>query len=833
MKNKILIGFFAALALSSPIYATSANSDLSVEIVRMQTLNGLIDKINLLHQTAEKYILQTGDLSPTVDKIDSLFGIDKSTWTNYDKNGYMSVSPETGEKNALIIRNFVSNNELSEANYIQNSRRLDALGNVVVVRKKEPDGTYKVEDIYVEFPLSPTLYSFINALKNDIPKEFPDAKVSYTAPKDAPTWLKPDGNGNFIVYKRSENGWKITGVYYPDKGFVSLNGVEEPILSSMEENVIPLIRVENISSLKGKILPQGSLATDIHGAVYVTDGKGNWYLLRENNSQTQTLDFASMVNSPISSYKVAFYSLPGAKGVFSIFSPAAISFSKLLVKNLKTGNYLMCSDMDTKKFLSKSVYQNGDYYLFLTPNQNVFFDLISGRFYPINNSKQSNESKIVFSDSCNGYSYFDIEGQKNFFTQSAFVALTNNNIYTNDKGLLQIVADLENQHIINPSEIKEVYITTVSNQQYPHGLILIKKDGTGILVNPDYQISTIKKPSDKNYIVLNKKISNIYFIDSAKSEFVILYNDGSADYFLTNAVVGGSGQYSEYCNFVVSSNKPYESFDMYSMKNTFVYAETPYNDPEKYAETLKKYLTNIKKVIVGASGFYLFDNNNQLKVGINITYDGFNYWKDLRPLNSPFKGDNISKIFSNNSAMLVFMKDGSIYFLNYRPVKLSVKASDIKHLSPLGGEGFVIQTKDGRLIPLSSDTMYEFKVPYIFSLYMKKFGIRKNLCISNYCITLLKTNKLLFWGMENVRHSWVPGMFIYSGADGLQVNKDLGIIDNVKDFQILRDGEVYFETLNGKKYIFNVDIDAIVTGYIELFYQDYTPANLPFVKELF
>jgi len=279
----------AAFFTPNTVFALSgSNNDLSIEIARMNMTNNLIDRINLLYQTAEKYILQTGDTNPTIDKIESLYKIDKNTWLNYDKSGYMNLSVvQSNSKNAIIIKNPVSPSEVNIANYISNSRKLDALGIVKIIKQKQADGTEKIVEIDIEFPFSPTLVTFIKAIKNDIPNQYPNGKISYMPPSsdsNTKTWLKPDGNGSFVVYQQDRAGkWNMKGVYSPNTGFTAIDESVK-IIPQTTNKVKPLIRVEDISQLQNKILPEGSLATDIQGDMYVTDGQGNWYLLGKNKS---------------------------------------------------------------------------------------------------------------------------------------------------------------------------------------------------------------------------------------------------------------------------------------------------------------------------------------------------------------------------------------------------------------------------------------------------------------------------------------------------------------------------------------------------------------------
>jgi len=287
MKPKVIIPILASIAVvvPSPIFAFSwsPNNSLSVEIARTNIINNLIKRINLLYQVTEKYMLQTGDMNPTIDKIDTLYNISKDTWLNYDKTGYMKISViRSKTQNAIIITNILSPKEANIANYIQNSRRLNAFGFVNIIKEKESDGTEKIVKINIEFPFSPVLASFIKAI-NTIPKKYPNGIISYTIPTDTTksVWFKPDGNGNFIVYqKNGKNQWNITGVYVPGEGLLpAKNNTANSIAPETGEKVRLLIRVDNISILENKFFPKGSLATDIHGNMYVTDGKGKWYLL--------------------------------------------------------------------------------------------------------------------------------------------------------------------------------------------------------------------------------------------------------------------------------------------------------------------------------------------------------------------------------------------------------------------------------------------------------------------------------------------------------------------------------------------------------------------------
>jgi len=57
-------------------YATeTSNYSIAVELARTAKVNALIDKINALDGYIEKYILETGDITPTKDEINAYFDL--------------------------------------------------------------------------------------------------------------------------------------------------------------------------------------------------------------------------------------------------------------------------------------------------------------------------------------------------------------------------------------------------------------------------------------------------------------------------------------------------------------------------------------------------------------------------------------------------------------------------------------------------------------------------------------------------------------------------------------------------------------------------------------
>jgi hypothetical protein len=87
MVKKIALSIVTASSLIIPSTLSanvSSNYDMAVELARAKAVDKLVERVNQLNERTKQYILNTGDITPTIDEIDEYFGISKDLWVNFD-----------------------------------------------------------------------------------------------------------------------------------------------------------------------------------------------------------------------------------------------------------------------------------------------------------------------------------------------------------------------------------------------------------------------------------------------------------------------------------------------------------------------------------------------------------------------------------------------------------------------------------------------------------------------------------------------------------------------------------------------------------------------------
>ena len=237
---------------SAKLHATETNNySIAVELARTAKVNALIDKINALDGYIEKYVLETGDITPTKDEINAYFDLTNKAWENYN-GGQINISFD-GKK--ITLSNLFSKtpSDLVQKVFI-NSDKLPPLATVTSTATT------------ISIPISTQLLTFYNTTNKLINNK--GITISSVEPKDtSKLWYQPNGKGGYDIYKyNSGTGkWDLLGSSSNGgSGNGSLGG-NAIVVSSLDE-------LKNIPATRGMI----AMVSDGKKAIkYVYDGK-NW-----------------------------------------------------------------------------------------------------------------------------------------------------------------------------------------------------------------------------------------------------------------------------------------------------------------------------------------------------------------------------------------------------------------------------------------------------------------------------------------------------------------------------------------------------------------------------
>jgi len=252
MKKKTVLSIAMILTLIAPSTVMAANTvsnniyNVSLNLVREKAYKNVAERINDLVQRAKTYILDTGDFSPTTEKIAKFYKTNINTWRNLDKNGTLQIKADN-RNNRFVITNIgsiVSSNEKQAKIFLSNN-----VLNPMIYARTNPR-TKKIElplTLYKSYGAE--LVSFKN-LYNSVASK-PNTVISPTPPENtAYTWYKPDGKGNFEEYVYTEGKWKEIGekrnsMNYFESSLVNPKTNQGPLIASSYKDLLNYNNVSN------------------------------------------------------------------------------------------------------------------------------------------------------------------------------------------------------------------------------------------------------------------------------------------------------------------------------------------------------------------------------------------------------------------------------------------------------------------------------------------------------------------------------------------------------------------------------------------------------------
>lgn len=196
--KSLVLAFLLLTPMIAPA-AISTNYDTAVELARVTQIDNLVKRITDLNARTKQYMLSTGDIVPTIEKINTHFGIASSgVWKNYE-GGILALN--TTSADSLIITNiFTTAPSATIQGYYKNSPLMDKLA------------TANVDFSELKIPFDTTTYGFVKTTKEIIASG--TATISTTEPTDkTKLWYKPVGDGSYEIlkYDTATSKWKSLG----------------------------------------------------------------------------------------------------------------------------------------------------------------------------------------------------------------------------------------------------------------------------------------------------------------------------------------------------------------------------------------------------------------------------------------------------------------------------------------------------------------------------------------------------------------------------------------------------------------------------------------------
>jgi len=208
MRKTKVLSIMAAITIITPNVALASSSNdvysAAVNLVRAKAYDNVAQRINDLMERTKNYILNTGDFSPTTEKVAKFFKADINSWRNFDKNEILQVSVDN-KNDRLRVTNIGStiNNE-KQAEIFTNNNILDP----AVYAETDSKTKLIAIPLVLYKPYDSVLSSF-KKLYSSVVTSDPKAVISPVAPSDSSrTWYKPDGKGNLEKYVNDGGIWK-------------------------------------------------------------------------------------------------------------------------------------------------------------------------------------------------------------------------------------------------------------------------------------------------------------------------------------------------------------------------------------------------------------------------------------------------------------------------------------------------------------------------------------------------------------------------------------------------------------------------------------------------
>ena len=267
MKNRALASKFVNISLVASMAAVGGvesnlhadlnnNMQLALEIARSKKIDKAIDRVSALYDYINLYILQTGDINPTKEKITDTYHLSSASWKGYDSTKEVDFKID---KNIVTFTNVVPTN-ISDTlkKFYKNSPSLNPLGSI------------NDSDLSISIALDPKAIKVKEAISLlDKSKTI----VSQTEPSTCDptkTWYEPTGDGNLKAHICSNGSWQ-------EAGGIGANG-SKIVADSLD-------KLKNLSAKKGTI---GYVSTKDGVEEYIFDGK-EWKKTKNESQESKTI----------------------------------------------------------------------------------------------------------------------------------------------------------------------------------------------------------------------------------------------------------------------------------------------------------------------------------------------------------------------------------------------------------------------------------------------------------------------------------------------------------------------------------------------------------------
>ena len=189
----------ATMLMFSQLFA-SGNYDIAIELARSNKVDKTIKNINEIVELTNSYILKTGDLTVTKEKLENYFKTSKMLWKNPDDKN-INFTYDTNLKKIVLSNILVSNASDLQKRFLTNSTNL-------------PKNSYLEEkdNFTLTVPLSSITTKFVELVESV--GNLKQGNIEY----------KPDGEGGLKVFK---NGKEFGKVDIDDKHAVTASSITE------------------------------------------------------------------------------------------------------------------------------------------------------------------------------------------------------------------------------------------------------------------------------------------------------------------------------------------------------------------------------------------------------------------------------------------------------------------------------------------------------------------------------------------------------------------------------------------------------------------------------
>ena len=211
MKKILSIALLVSVSATTIFAANMSNNNnnysTTLELIRSQNIDKLLERVNALENYTVLYMYQTGDIYPTTNKVARYFKLPSSAVANFT-NGQIQISADN------------NNYKFTFSHLFQSLPTQDLINMEKVSTKLQPTASVNLNGDSIVIPYPAQTIQFVSVIKN-LPKG--STVVSMSTPRDiTKIWYQPDGKGDFNVYQYSSGKWVNIGGMKKD-GFVVSN----------------------------------------------------------------------------------------------------------------------------------------------------------------------------------------------------------------------------------------------------------------------------------------------------------------------------------------------------------------------------------------------------------------------------------------------------------------------------------------------------------------------------------------------------------------------------------------------------------------------------------